>query len=183
MGFVSKSDTVAACTPCDKVVVLKQPITTHNGVFEAGTTAYIKQDADSHGCYFRIYSSNAEDFFSLDDYIKHLQSNMWKYPEEIRSFSEEYFTVDEEKTKTLNKKLNSFNMLSATLLFLMSALVVLVAAACGIFIGNILDLPNYVPAIFSAVTLTAYIYIIRKSIKLFNAETNMQNIGKMLSKL
>lgn len=187
MAFISEREVVASCFPFNTVMTLKKPLTTFSGTFEAGTTVIAVQKRTGD-YYIDLCSANGSDFFNLKDKINLSEKDAAKRSEEIRKFAEEYFTVDAEKTRAFDNKLNSLHPLS----FMICSLLMFVIVAMWLLLNSILkEVFNFPYATQITTTLCAiallFIYAMsRKQFKQANRECNLEDndkIQRIISKI
>ena len=187
MAFISEREAVANCFPFNTVMTLKKPLTTFSGTFEAGTTvvAFQRRKGDY---YIDLYSANGSDFFDLEDKIDFSEKGAAKRSEEIRKFAEEYFTVDAEKTKAFDNKLNSLHPLVLTICILPMFVIVVMWFLLNSTLKEVFDFP-YATLITTALFAVALLFIYavsRKQFKQENRECNLEDkdkIQRIISKI
>lgn len=189
MAFISEREVVANCFPFNKVMTLKKPLTTSSGTFEAGTTvvAFQRRKGDY---YIDLYSANGNDYFDLEDKIDLSESlkDAAKRSEEIGKFAEEYFTIDAEKTKAFDNKLNSLHPLVLTLCIMPMFVIVVMWFLLNSLSKEVFDFP-YATQITTALFAIALLFIYavsRKQFKQANRECNLEDkdkVQKIISKI
>lgn len=180
MAFISEREVVANCFPFNKVMTLKKPLTTSSGTFEAGTTVVAFQ-VRKGDYYIDLYSANGSDYFNLKYKIDLSEKDAAKRNEEIRKFAEEYFTVDAEKTKTFDNKLNSLHPLVLTICILPMFVIVVMWFLLNSTLKEVFDFP-YATLITTVLFATALLFIYamsRKQFKQANRECNLEDKDKV----